>query len=175
MEHIALSIGHSPKSPGARGRGIVEHYEVARIASHLNRYLRDMGFRVTMVPTGSLRQKVKFINNLKDVDIAIECHLNASSNPKVRGSETLYFPYSKKGKALATCIEKYMKSIIKSRGSKEGWFRGVRNGKYLYFLAKCIPVAVITESYFMTGEYLAPELVAYETALGIKEYLDTKH
>ena len=175
MKHVVISIGHNPKSPGAVGLGRIEHFEAAIIASYLNQYLIEMGIKVTMVPTGTLRQKVNYVNLLKDVDVAIEVHLNASSNKSVRGSETLYFPLSKKGKKLAKAIESYMKTITHSRGSKEGWYRGVRNGKYLYFLAKTKPVSVIVEPYFITSEYIEPQKVAYKIALGIKKYLDTEH
>ena len=175
MKHVVISIGHNPKSPGAVGLGRVEHFEAAIIASYLAQYLIEMGIKVTVVPTGTLKQKVNYVNMLRDVDLAIEIHLNASSNKNVKGSETLYFPFSKNGKKLAQTIESSMKTITHSRGSKEGWFRGVKNGKYLYFLAKTKPVSVIVEPYFISSEYIEPQIVARRISLGIKKYLDTKH
>ena len=170
-KRIALSIGHSPDKPGAQAFGRSEHEEASIIAAYVLQYLYKAGVGVVVVPTGGLKSKVNFINGIDGLDLAVEIHLNAA-NGKAKGSETLYYPFSKKGKKLAKCVEKHMSLITKSRGVKPGWFRG-RVGKYLYFLRKVNTVAIITESYFIDSEQLDPVACGYKIAQGIIEYLDT--
>ena len=83
---------------------------------------------VFIVPSGRLKKKVKWINK-HNADLAVEIHFNACGGCKAKGSETLYYPYSTRGKKVAEIIQKYLGDVCPpSRGVKEGWWGMDRPG-----------------------------------------------
>lgn len=114
---ILLSAGHNPASKGASYKGFNEYDEavlwVAILAPLLN---------AVVVPTGSLRSKINFINERR-AKLAIEIHFNSALG-KVKGSETLYCPGSREGFRAAVLVQNSLSSLMPpNRGAKEGWYR----------------------------------------------------
>jgi len=148
---IFISAGHYPSAPGAKYERFIEHDEAVVWADNIVELL-DGSIRV---PTGVLRTKVDFINErILNGDVAIEIHFNAAldgeGNNIGRGCESLYYPGSEKGEALAEmCQSVLMKVYPPDRGVKEGWYRMDPSRGADFFLAKTRCVAVIIEPEFV--------------------------
>ena len=148
---IFISAGHYPSHPGAKWERFVEHDEASIWAESLSAMIDNS----MLVPTGTLRQKVDFINErILNGDVAIEIHFNAArdanDNPIGKGCETLYYPGSEAGKHIATlCQEALAPLFPPSRGVKEGWYRMDPNRGPDFFLAKTKCPALILEPEFV--------------------------
>lgn len=188
MTLIAISAGHNPNQKGASYQEHTEYDEACEWVTKICDYLVELGYGVYEVPTGSLKSKVEKINEIEDIECAIEVHFNAGSFA-ASGSETLYFPGSEKGKALATYVQAYMSTAIgnRDRGVKEGWYRQDRPGvkdyagdvdgdeTLLYFLRATNCTAIIIEPEFihhweMFDSYR--DTACRAIALGVKSYLE---
>ena len=144
--NIFLSIGHNPSKQGfARKDGTTEHDTAAQITAYLYQYLYAHGHTPILVPTGSLKEKVNFVNEypVDPDDLLIEIHLNAF-NGKAQGSEVL----SNASTAVlsAQISESLARALqIKNRGVKPLRYH---NGKPLYISkAKC--KVLVIECFFM--------------------------
>lgn len=181
---VFVSAGHNPLQVGAvfndTKLGVV-HTEYAHTSKYANALMSELAklkIPAVLVPTGSLSNKIAFINkNAKPGDIAIEIHFNSSPSGKGEGCETLYCPKSVRGEALAKKIQNAITKAlpsIRNRGVKEGWYKmdvpgrvdfpGDKNGDEVpdAFLANTKPVSVILEPYFMNeveGIILHRELI----------------
>jgi len=168
---ILISAGHHPTKPGACYDGFCEHDEALRWAVEIFTLLTPM--RALLVPAGTLKEKVAFINARK-CDFAIEIHFNSAKqwvdenhNGVVdegedhhvgKGCETLYYPGSEKGKAAAQIIQTALAPLFPpSRGVKEGWYR--MNPKFGpdYFLKKTKCTSLIVEPEFIHRKELITE------------------
>lgn len=148
---ILLSTGHNPDAKGACNGNICEWDIATEWVEEISRILDIALIPNMIVPTGSLKEKVNFINE-KNSFIAMELHFN--SNIKAHGSETLYCPGSTKGKELADIIQKQfmMNEIFQpNRGSKEGWYKMDKNNPPDYFLRKTNCVSIIVEPDFISN------------------------
>ena len=149
---IFVSAGHHPAAPGATHERFTEYDEAIIWAEKLVELLGDEGM---LVPTGVLQSKVDYINSrLINGDIALEIHFNAAAdgdgNPVGRGSETLYYPGSAKGEALATAVQAALADVFPpDRGVKEGWYRMDPNRGPDFFLKRTKCPAVILEPEFV--------------------------
>lgn len=168
---VFVSAGHNPIQVGAvytdpkTNKVYTEHGFTTKYAAALISALSALKVPTTAVPTGSLTNKISFINkNCKARDIAIEIHFNSSPTQKGNGCETLYCPNSSKGEALAKKIQSaIIKSHpdIKDRGTKEGWYKMDVPGKVDFpgdkpgdevpdaFLSNTKTLSIIVEPYFM--------------------------
>lgn len=157
---ILVSAGHYPEARGACYKGDCEHEEAMLWAMQLVTEIEKHA-PCMLVPAGTLPEKVHFIN-IHNPIMALEIHFNASPNAKAKGFETLYYPGSEKGKALATATNEALSMCFASnRGVKEGWYRqdspGVKDydgdiecdESPLYFLKKTKCPAVILEPEFI--------------------------
>jgi len=158
---IALSIGHTPTSKGASYNGISEFDLATEWIDKLHALLPDS----IIVPTGALKDKVNFINNISPV-IALEMHFNSYKVWKDlnkdglitddelmnagRGAETLYYPDSVEGKKLADSVQSNLGRVMSpDRGSKEGWYKmNPKNGPD-YFLKYTRCPSIIIEPEFI--------------------------
>ena len=150
---IAISAGHYPERPGACFGNFCEYSEANRWAINITDHLIRAGLDARLVPTGVLKNKVAFINDI-DADIAVEIHFNSAkdSNGKHigKGCEALYHPESQKGAYLASTLLDAMEDLFKpSRGIKEGWYRMDRNKGVDFFLAKTRCPSAIIEPEFI--------------------------
>jgi len=120
---ILISAGHNPEKRGASFGEFNEYDEATEWLFELMMHLNDSA---VAVPTGSLRNKVDFINN-QDAELALEIHFNsAMHNGKHvgKGCETLYCPRSVNGVKFARYIHDSYKMIFPpDRGVKEGWYQ----------------------------------------------------
>ena len=168
---ILISAGHHAARPGACFNGFCEHDEALRWVDQIVGLIGD---NALAVPAGVLREKVAFIN-ARHADLAVEIHFNSAAvwkdknqNGQVdegeiervgKGSETLYYPSSKKGKIAAETVQEAIGAIFEpSRGAKEGWFRmNPKNGPD-YFLARTNCPAIIIEPEFINHKETIIEL-----------------
>ena len=166
---ILISAGHHKNAQGAEFNGITEFHLAGAWANQIVQILGDKAVRV---PNGTLRDKVDFINTsiikseYKEKHIAIEIHFNsakkwidANANGVIddgemvnigRGSETLYYPGSKTGKAAAEIVQGAIAQIMKpDRGVKPGWYQMNPAKGADFFLAKTRCVSLIVEPEFI--------------------------
>lgn len=142
---ILVSAGHRPGAQGASYMGFSEWPEAMVWASKIVEMLPRESL---LVPTGHLRDKVKFINE-HSPSVAIEIHFNSAVSRAGEnvgeGSETLYFPGSKTGRRLAETVQKHLSPIFKpDRGAKEGWYQmNPANGPDFFLKATACPAVII--------------------------------
>lgn len=150
---IFVSIGHYPERPGACFDDFCEHGQAAQYAGSIMTELG--GDMAKIVPIGTLKEKVGFINdNAKKDDIAVEIHFNSAKNLGGEhvgvGSETLYYPKSTKGLLIATEIQKELGEVFKpNRGAKEGYYQMNKAKGIDFFLARTICTSIIIEPEFI--------------------------
>ena len=165
MGLICISAGHYPERPGACFGSFCEHSEANHWAILITDYIIREGYEAALVPTGTLKKKVEFINS-RETSLAVEIHFNsfkvwedANRDGIVtddelkhtgQGCETLYYPESQKGALLASNIQAVLSDIFSpDRGIKEGWYRmDPKNGPD-YFLEKTSCTSVIVEPDFI--------------------------
>lgn len=152
MPQICISAGHSPDKPGAHFGNFYEHEEAVEWAEVLA--LNTLTpLEPIIVPTGTLQEKVSFINDIHP-DIAIEIHFNSAVSTTGehigKGSESLYYPGSEAGEAAAETIQRHLSSIFPpDRGAKEGWYQMNPSKGSDYFLKKTSCTSVIIEPEFI--------------------------
>lgn len=149
---IVLSAGHHKGRPGACYEAFCEHDEALRWV-HLIRGMLGGDVSV-LAPVGVLRHKVEFINVNKPL-LAIEIHFNSDTKHSGRGSETLYYPSSVKGKACADIIQSELGRVFEpNRGIKEGYYQLNPERGPDYFLAKTTCTSLIIEPEFIHNKEL---------------------
>jgi len=151
LNMIFISAGHHPGKPGAKFDRFIEHDEAC---CWIDIMAHKFGEKAIAVPVGFLKAKVDFINSrMINGDVALEIHFNAAvvdGKNIGNGCETLYYPGSEKGKALATvCQEALATFFLPSRGVKEGWYRMDPKRGADFFLAQTRCPAVIIEPEFV--------------------------
>ena len=152
---IALSVGHHADAQGAVYRGTTEYALALQWIPHIASLIPYP----THIVTGTLKQKVKEINDLDEAVMAIELHFNSAKEDDDslqgwryigKGSETLYYPKSLTGMSLAMNVQKRLGEIMQpSRGIKEGWYRMNPENGADFFLARTKCPAIIVEPEFI--------------------------
>lgn len=130
---ILISAGHNDQAKGAAFEGFSEYPETLdwakAIVARLEIFWKQPAI---LVPPDTLTNKVHFINQVHKqakVAIALEVHFNSGPAGRVRGSETLYCPGSKRGKQIAEAIQSSLAAFMPpNRGAKEGWYKMDRPG-----------------------------------------------
>jgi len=147
---IFVSIGHHPYSKGAAFEDFNEFDEAKQWAPLLCNALGSMAMQV---PVGVLREKVHFINEHAvgaGDHLALEIHFNSDPAQAGRGSETLYYPGSERGRHVAEEVQQNLSRVFgPNRGAKEGWYRMDRSKGPDYFLARTACPAIIVEPEFV--------------------------
>jgi len=162
---IYVSVGHHVAAQGAEYKGITE-YHLAGI--YVDKICELLGDKATRVPNGSLKPKVTFVNERqKKGDIAVEIHFNdfqvwvdANNNDVVDegemiragkgGSETLFYPGSIKGKAIAEKVQEDLGRIMKpDRGVAIGYYKRNKENGPNYWLRKTNCIAIMIEPQFI--------------------------
>ena len=152
-----ISVGHYPKRPGAINTkyGLIEHHEARKIVDALFTEIITPKSIFIYSPVSSLplKEKVSFINSQAiEGSIALEIHFNAWEPNKAQGIETLYFPKSEKGKALAGCIQDALLGLLPFAD------RGIKERDNLYFLKATAIPTVIVEVLFIDNDQEASYL-----------------
>lgn len=120
---ILLSAGHYPDSKGATYRRFNEHDEAVLWVDLLAYNLREKT-EVLIVPTGRIKHKVAWSNRWQ-ADLFVEIHFNASASGEGKGSTTLYYPGSVKGKKAANIVQHVLgKRFPPDHGVRPGYYRG---------------------------------------------------
>lgn len=182
MKPIAISAGHlpDPRLKGAHNKthNLHEHNIVYELAIDTVKALDDLGVEVLFVPTGTLSQKIAFINKSNCLCV-VEIHLNSEDVPQiVSGTECLYWFNSKASKQLAILLQTALvdELRLRDRGLKEITRRKQDGG---YFLRETNCPAVITESLFLNndqdvGDWIIPQTgrdrIVKAHAYALKEY-----
>ena len=149
---IYVSVGHHQDKPGVCCNGFSEHEEAKKWVSLI---ANNLGHDGMVVPIGVLKDKVRFINSREpsDNDIAIEIHFNADMKDGVHigeGSETLYYPGSKRGEEIAGKVQFQLSKIMEpDRGIKEGWYQKNKDKGPDFFLTRTKCSAIIIEPDFI--------------------------
>jgi len=162
---ILISAGHHEKSQGASFAGVTEYDLTVKWADRIALLLGDDAIRV---PNGFLRNKIEFINK-QNADLAIEIHFNSAKlwkdwnkNGHIdegemvnvgRGSETLYYPGSVKGKLAAEIMQQAIGHVFKpNRGAKEGYYQMNPAKGADYFLRRTNCTSLIIEPEFIDNQ-----------------------
>jgi len=164
---ICVSAGHHPENPGACFVDFCEHAEALEWAIAITDKINLIAGETiaSLVPVGVLKDKVNFINNVNPL-IAVELHFNSFkvwedankdglvSSDEIHnagsGSETLYYPGSKKGQVAARCVQSVLGLVCgPNRGVKEGWYRMNKDNGPDYFLASTKCTSLIIEPDFI--------------------------
>jgi N-acetylmuramoyl-L-alanine amidase len=160
---ILISAGHNAGAVGATFQGFSEYPNTAIWAFEIVKRLNAMCIPAKLVPSSTLGKKVQFINDFdvrgEAVWLAAEIHFNAGGG---QGTETLYYPGSKKGKQYAEEVQRLLWPVFgKNRGVKEGWYKmdapgvkehpnDVEGDEFIdYFLRKTHCPALIIEPEFV--------------------------
>lgn len=159
---ILVSAGHHPDARGAGFKGFYEYPETKYWVDGVMAHLSSLALPV---PTGKLGQKVDFINQQPEVDMAVEIHFNQTPNglpsnaKKWSGALTLYMPGSTKGKQLAEAVQFELEGIYGRHwhGVAEGWYRMDKKNGPDYFLSKTKCPAIIIEPEFIFRKELIQE------------------
>jgi len=147
---IAISAGHHNLAKGAYYGDFNEHDEAVVWAQMLVNFLGDDGL---LVPFGFLKNKVSYINNDRSIVLAVEIHFNSAPGHVGRGSETLCYPSSSKGRHAANTVQDALGRIFQpSRGVKEGYYRMDPARGPDFFLARTRCTALIIEPEFVHHE-----------------------
>lgn len=164
---IAVSAGHHKRKPGACYQGFCEHEEAVRWQKLI---VEALGTQAVAVPTGVLKTKVEFINNLKP-DFAVEIHFNSAKvwndlneNGIVdegevknvgKGCLTLHYPESHKGIMIANEVQDGLEQIYDRHwnGVMPGYYRMDPQYGIDYFLARTLCPSVIIEPEFIHRKY----------------------
>ncbi|MCG8539445.1 MAG: N-acetylmuramoyl-L-alanine amidase [Clostridia bacterium] len=146
---IILDPGHGGWDLGAVSMGIKKKDLNLKIAARLYFLLQNRGIKVKMTRTDDsyifLGDRVRMANNLK-ADIFISIHCNAASSTKANGIETLYYPGSTKGKALAEEIQLKLVDKLKRED------RGIKTRDDFFILKYTSIPAVLIECGFLTNK-----------------------
>ena len=172
---IILVDGHDRRCIGCSVENFEEHTEVKKINALVISMLPSavylssdiaIGGRGLNCPSWTLSWKVRIINSLSP-DLVIETHLNAFSDSKVSGCETLYYPENDNEK-IAKMIQF---EIVSKIGNRD---RGVKAREDLFILRRTHCPTFIIEPLFITNpldrELLkTPEIIAQGIVSAFKE------
>lgn len=120
---ILVSAGHHN---GAKGATYERYTEFDLALPWRNEIVNNLSYNGHIVPSGLLRDKVKYINE-RDPALAIEIHFNsaiARGKHVGRGCECLYKPEDHRSRHAAQQIQLDLAPYFQpDRGAKEGWYR----------------------------------------------------
>lgn len=117
---IVVTAGHSNVDPGAVNGKATEAEFVTRFRNAVAFYLRNYGYTVKTDGVGDVNKPLKdAIALIKGSAVAVEFHLNAATNKKAKGVETIALPKDKKlAQKISAGIAKLLDSPL--RGDA-GW------------------------------------------------------
>lgn len=156
MKKIYIVTGHNARKGGASGEYEGERYTEYDIATEWTHQIYNSlvdAYPTELIDDYSLTKKVEMINS-GDPLFAVELHFN--SNVNARGSESLYFPGSRKGKRLASLVQEEFNRVDifqPDRGVKEGHYYNANGEKQgiLYLLRRTKCPCILIEPEFMSN------------------------
>ena len=164
---IAISMGHAFSDSTGKGflpdPGYVnEKYRIseAEVVGLCGNLLMDIlkypvGIEAVRIPRCSLKERIKIINTLHRItpfDLAVEIHMNAFRDHRVRGTEAWYNPNRLKSKNVAKGFAHYISETLQSRN------RGARSSTRLAFVRDVVPTSILTEADFLSNSFVAEDV-----------------
>lgn len=149
MAKIVITAGHSNSDPGAVNGGTKEADFCADIRNYVAYYLTHWGEK-DVVTDGAgrinapLSQAIKLA---KGADVAVEFHLNASSNRAAHGVEVLSLPANK---VLAQKIAFAVSSVTGSKLRGDNGYKDQGSGQHSR-LGFCMAGGLVVELEFLTN------------------------
>lgn len=120
LTRIVITAGHSNTDPGAVSDGYKEADYAADMRNYVAYYLRNWGFDVVTDGEGRVNAPLaQAVRLIPGSDLAVEFHLNASTNKTARGIEVLSRDNRKRiSQRIAKAVQSVTESVL--RGD-EGW------------------------------------------------------
>lgn len=120
MTKIVITAGHGGRDPGAVYNGVKEADFCADMRNYVAHYLKNWGFDVETDGIGRVNAPLsQAVQLAKGADLAIEFHLNASTNRAVKGIEVLSRDRHKKlSQKIARAIQSETGSTLRG---EDGW------------------------------------------------------
>lgn len=174
---IAIDAGHGGSDPGASGNGLVEKNITLDVATRLEKYLTDGGYKVVMTRNNdtyiSLDERVNYAVK-QGADIFISIHVNSNTGNSANGTESYYYNggnHATESKQLATFMQKRLINELDTTN------RGVKTNTYRVLKTNTIP-ATLVELAFITNSEDAKKLgsatyrdkAAHALYLGVIDY-----
>jgi|LSQX01.1.fsa_nt_gb N-acetylmuramoyl-L-alanine amidase len=156
---VAVDAGHGwaegRGDPGAVGASGLMEADVTLIAAlAMADHLLELGHEVVLTRSSrafvSLQERTAIANAAK-ARVFVSIHCNAAASPTAHGSETLYYPTSPNGQALAKRLQW---ALVEAGGRRD---RGIKPRSDLHVLRATIMPAALVELAFITNpeeEYL---------------------
>jgi N-acetylmuramoyl-L-alanine amidase len=153
MMLVALDAGHGwaegTGDPGAVGpSGLLESDVTLLAALAMAERLRELGNEVVLTRSGrafvSLQERTR-IADAAGAALFVSLHCNAAASPAAHGSETLYYPTSPSGRALAKRLQW---ALIEAGGRRD---RGIKPRSDLHVLKAAAMPAVLVELAFISN------------------------
>jgi len=142
---VIIDPGHGGKDWGAYRAGVRESSLNMKVASKLEYYLKQNGFRVVMTRRSdsflSLSRRASIANRYRNA-VFVSIHFNATRNTMVRGAETFYAGAA--GRQLASSIHRELAGKCRMKN------RGVRFARYAVLVQTKCP-AVLVECGFISN------------------------
>lgn len=171
--YIAVTAGHSNTDSGAVGNGFQENKFCAGLRNIIVHYLKTSGYDVKTDGTGLVNAPLKdAIAIAKNAKVAIEIHLNASTNSKAEGIEVLANP---KDKVLAQKISKAIYDVTKSPLRGEMGYKPENSGQHarlgyvragglvveVEFISNKERMKALNDKVWLVGKSIAGTLIDY--------------
>ena len=158
IKSIAIDAGHGGRDPGATaearsanetgGKLILEKDLNLRLGAELFGQALEAGFEAYLLRGGdydlALTSRAELANQY-GVDLFLSVHHNGAASSQASGTETLYYPGSKTGQALAGLVQKAMVARL---GLTD---RGIKSQDNLHLLKATKMAAILIEPLFLTG------------------------
>ena len=142
---VVVDAGHGGKDWGAYRGGVKESHLNMKVASKLEYYLKQHGYRVVMTRRSdsflSLSRRASIANRYRNA-IFVSIHFNATRNSWVRGAETFYAGSA--GRQLASSIHRELARKCRMKN------RGVRFARFAVLVQTRCP-AVLVECGFISN------------------------
>jgi len=132
MKKVALIVGHNKKSQGAvsQYKNVTEYQInkilVKQVQERLNEFASSYKVDTYIRDREDITDLIAEVN-ITDYEYVLEFHLNSFQDVNVRGSETLYWHSSQKGKQLAEHLLKSLgktfpkRDILPIKKGDRGW------------------------------------------------------
>lgn len=171
---IAISAGHWQKARGACDGDMCEFPLTLTWAERIADNLIRLGHNAVIVPSGTLPNKVTWINYQAKAACAVEVHFNSSQSGTAIGSETLYDPLGEEGQALAVSIQRRLGAVsLPNRGAVKGYYQRdpLKGADYFLHATRC-PAAIVEPLFIQQTAELSTLMgpCTEAIALGIHEW-----
>ena len=172
---IAIDIGHT--TGRFQPDGTDEHELATSISVHLFKLLTNKKHEAYLVDFPEMKNGPELVaaaNRINAIapDLCVSIHCDWGS-PAARGAHVIYYPSSKKGKAVAENVAKHITELMPGRSEKTV----ARNNLYILSHTKC--PAILVECGFMSNrddafmQKHSPNMIAQTIAQGIEDSVDT--